>query len=179
MQSTNPRGGGARIAVAALSLSAIGLVGIVSHEGYTETAVIPTKGDVPTVGFGSTVHEDGTRVRMGDRTTPVRALHTAQAHISRDEAQFRASMPGVALTQGEYDVYIDFAYHYGMTNWRGSGMRRHLMAGQYRQACDALLRYRFAAGYDCSTRVNGQPNKRCWGVWKRQLERHQKCLAEQ
>ena len=168
-----------RIAVAALALSAAGLVGIVTREGYTEQAIIPTKGDVPTAGFGSTVHADGTRVRMGDRLDPVRALHTAQAHISRDEAQFRASLPGVALTQGEYDLYLDFTYQYGISNWRGSSMRTQLLAGNYTAACDALLRYRFAAGYDCSTTINGQPNKRCWGVWTRQQERHAKCLAEQ
>lgn len=168
-----------RIAVAALALSAAGLVGIVTREGYTEQAVIPTKGDVPTIGYGSTVHEDGRRVQLGDTTTPVRALHTAQAHISRDEAQFRASLPGVALTQGEYDLYLDFTYQYGIGNWHGSSMRSQLLAGNYTAACNALLRYRFAAGYDCSTTINGQPNKRCWGVWARQQERHAKCLAEQ
>ena len=168
-----------RIAVAALALSAAGLVGIVTREGYTEQAVIPTKGDVPTAGFGSTVHADGTRVRMGDRLDPVRALHTAQAHISRDEAQFRATLPGVALTQGEYDLYLDFTYQYGIGNWRGSPMRSQLLARNYTAACEALLRYRFAAGYDCSTVINGKPNKRCCGVWTRQQERHAKCLTEQ
>ena len=169
----------ARVAVAALALSATGFIGLVAHEGYTDAAVIPTKGDRPTYGFGSTVREDGKPVQMGDRTTPVRALQTAQAHISRDESRFRASLPGVALTQGEYDVYVDFTYQYGLGNWQGSSMRRHLLAGEYRQACDALLRYRFAAGYDCSTVVNGKPNTRCWGVWTRQQERHAKCVAEQ
>lgn len=168
-----------RIVVAALALSAAGLVGIVTREGYTEQAIIPTKGDVPTAGFGSTVRADGTRVRMGDRLDPVRALYTAHAHIARDEAAFRASLPGVALTQGEYDLYLDFTYQYGIGNWRGSPMRSQLLAGNYGAACDALLRYRFAAGYDCSTVINGQPNRRCWGVWTRQQERHAKCLAEQ
>lgn len=169
------KSGPIRIAIAALTLSAAGFLGIVVREGYTDTAVIPTKGDVPTLGYGSTVHEDGKPVRMGDRTTPVRALAKAQAHISKDEAQFRDSLPGVALTQGEYDLYIDFAYQYGLANWRGSSMRRNLLAGKYEAACDSLLRYRFAAGYDCST----PGNRRCPGVWTRQLERHAKCMGEQ
>lgn len=168
-----------RILTAVLALSAAGLVGIVSREGYTEQAIIPTQGDVPTAGFGSTVHADGRGVQLGDRLDPVRALHTAHAHIARDEAQFRASLPGVALTQGEYDLYLDFTYQYGIGNWRSSSMRRELIAGNYTAACAALLRYRFAAGYDCSITINGQPNKRCWGVWARQQERHAKCLAEQ
>lgn len=168
-----------RMLVAVLSLSAAGIVGIVSHEGYTDHAVVPTKGDVPTLGFGSTVHEDGSRVKMQDKTDPVRALIKAAAHIEKDERQFRDSLPGVALTQAEYDLYLDFTYQYGINNWRASSMRRHLLAGEYRQACDALLRWRFAAGYDCSTTISGEPNKRCWGVWTRQQERHAKCLAAQ
>lgn len=168
-----------RVIVAALSLSAAGLIGIAVQEGYTDTAVIPTKNDRPTVGFGSTVKEDGTPVRKGDTTTPVRALVTVQAHLSREEQQFRDSLPGVSLTQGEYDLFMDFTYQYGISNWRSSSMRRHLLVGEYRKACEALLAWRKAGCYDCSTTVNGQPNKRCWGVWVRQQERNAKCIAEQ
>ena len=164
-----------RVIVGALSLSAAALVGLVASEGYTERAVIPTKNDVPTVGFGSTQHEDGSRVKLGDRTDPVNALKKAQAHISKEEARFRSSLPGVSLTQGEYDVYMDFIYQYGSGAWSGSSMRRHLLAGQHRQACDALLRYRFAGGYDCST----PGNKRCMGVWTRQQARHKACIGAQ
>lgn len=168
-----------RILVAALTLSASGLIAIVARESYTPVAVIPTQGDRPTVGFGSTVREDGTPVQRGDRIDPVRALHTVQAHLSREEQLFRDSLHGVKLTQGEYDLFIDFDYQYGIANWRASSMRRYLLAGDYRAACDALLQWRRAGGYDCSTLVDGKPNKRCWGVWTRQQARHAKCLAEQ
>lgn len=164
-----------RVVVAALSLSAAAFIGLVTHEGYTERAIIPTQGDVPTVGFGSTVHEDGSRVRMGDRTDPVNALKKAQTHISKEEARFRASLPGVTLNQIEYDVYMDFVYQYGSGTWNNSSMRRHLLAGQHRQACDALLRYRFAGGFDCST----PGNRRCMGVWTRQQARHKACIGAQ
>lgn len=168
-----------RLAASLLTLSAAGLIAIVTRESYTDRAIIPTKGDRPTVGFGSTKRADGSPVRIGDTTDPVRALQTVQAHTSREEVQFRDSLPGVKLTQGEYDLYVDFVYQYGLGNWRASSMRRNLLAGDYRAACDALLAYRYSGGYDCSTLVNGQPNKRCWGVWTRQQERHAKCLAEQ
>lgn len=184
-----------RQAVAVLSLSAVGLIGLVAHEGYTDKAIIPAQGDRPTVGFGSTVHEDGSPVKPGDTTTPVRALIKAQAHISKEEAAFRSSLPGVALHQGEYDLYLDWVYQYGMGAWRTSPMRRELLAGNYKPACDALLDYRKLTStrqegpgwtvnrrdaqgkptrweFDCST----PGNKVCRGVWTRQLERHQKCL---
>ena len=43
-----------RRTVAGMTLSAAALVGILLHEGYTDRAVIPVKGDVPTIGFGTT-----------------------------------------------------------------------------------------------------------------------------
>jgi GH24 family phage-related lysozyme (muramidase) len=164
-----------RILVAALSLSAAGFVAIVGQEGYTDTAIVPTKNDRPTVGFGSTFREDGTPVAMGDKTTPVRAVIAAAAHISKEEAAFRASLPGVALYQAEYDLYMDWVYQYGNGRWNASSMRRELLAGHYRQACDALLLYRFSGGYDCS--IPG--NRVCAGVWTRQQGRHAKCLEAQ
>lgn len=164
-----------RVVVAALSLSAAAFIGLVTREGYTDRAVVPTRGDVPTLGFGSTAHEDGSRVRMGERTDPVNALRKAQTHIGREEQRFRASLAGAHLTQAEYDLYMDWVYQYGSGAWERSSMRRKILAGHHLAACDALLRYRFVAGYDCST----PGNKRCMGVWTRQQARHKACLEAQ
>lgn len=168
-----------RKAVAALTLSAAGFAGWQASEGFTDRAVIPTKGDVPTIGHGSTYYEDGTRVKMGDTITRKRAAELARNLNNQEEKRFRASIPGAKLTQGEFDVYMDYVGQYGMGNWNKSSMRREVLAGNYAGACKALLKYRFAAGYDCSTTINGKPNKRCWGVWTRQLERHKQCMAAQ
>lgn len=107
----------------------------------------------------------------------VEALHdrdTARTALA-NEQRFRASLPGAHLTQGEYDVYLDFVYHYGAGAWSKSSMRRELLAGNHLAACDALLRYRYVAGYDCST----PGNRRCMGVWTRQQARHKTCLEAQ
>lgn len=184
-----------RQAVGVLSFSAAALVGLVVHEGYTDKAVIPTQGDRPTIGFGSTVHEDGTPVKMGDTTTPQQALLKAQAHISKDETAFRASLPGVELHQGEYDLYLDWSYQFGAGAWQRSPMRRDLLAGQHRRACEGLLDYRKMTSarhegpgwvvskrddkgnptrweFDCST----PGNRVCRGVWTRAQERHKRCV---
>lgn len=166
----------ARVAAAALTLSAAGFLAWVASEGFTPTPVIPTKGDVPTIGHGSTRYEDGTPVRMSDAPiTRKRAEELAHALNQQEERRFKESIPGVLLTQGEFDLYMDFVGQYGIGNWRASSMRRNLLAGNYRAACESLLRYRYAAGYDCST----PGNHRCPGVWTRQKQRHAKCLAEQ
>lgn len=164
-----------RIAVGLLTMSLAGIGAWKANEGYTSNAIIPTKGDVPTIGHGSTRYEDGTRVRMGDTITPARADVLARNLIRQDEKQFAASIPGVKLYQEEFDLYMDFVGQYGMGNWRTGSPRRYLLEGNYVGACEALLLYRYAAGFDCST----PGNKRCPGVWKRQLERNAKCKAVQ
>lgn len=170
----------ARVLALALSLSAAGFASWQASEGFTEQPVIPTKGDVPTIGYGSTRYEDGAPVTLADPPiTRERAEVLARSLHEEEEQRFRASLPGVKLFQEEYDLYLDFSGQYGGANWRKSSMRRHLLAGDYIQACDALLQWRKAGGYDCATVVNGQPNKRCWGVWTRQLERHAKCRGAQ
>lgn len=168
-----------RIAVAALTLSLSGFAGWKASEGFTETPIIPTKGDVPTIGYGSTRYEDGTPVTLNDPPiTPQRAEQLARNLHSEEERRFRASLPGVELFQEEYDLYLDFTGNFGIGNWRGSSMRRHLLAGDYVKACHALLMWRKQGGRDCSLPQNWGP-KGCKGVWTRQQERHARCMAAQ
>lgn len=164
-----------RIAVGLLTMSLAGFGAWKANEGFTDRAVIPTKGDVPTIGHGSTRWEDGTRVRMGDTITRQRAEVLARNLLTEDEKAFAASLPGVKLHQEEFDLYMDFVGQYGIGTWRAGSPRRDLLAGNYVQACHDLLKYKYAAGYDCST----PGNKRCWGVWQRQINRHAKCMAAQ
>ncbi|HSV78441.1 MAG TPA: lysozyme [Ramlibacter sp.] len=166
-----------RYAVAALSLSAVGFVAILDREGFTDRAVIPTKGDVPTVGFGSTTHEDGSPVRLGDKTNPVKAAKRTLGYLQAAETEMKRTLEGVELTLGEYELYLDWRYQFGAGNWRKSSMLRELRAGNYRAACDALLLYKFADGRDCSQPENWGPDG-CKGVWTNQVKRHATCIAE-
>lgn len=186
--------GNARQLVAGMAISAAAFIGIVVSEGYTDKAVIPTKNDRPTKGFGSTFNADGSAVKLGEVTTPVRALITAQAHISKEEHKFRDSLPGVKLYQGEYDVAMNWVYQYGSAAWLSSGMRSSYLVGDYSAACTAYLEYRFVTTdkptkgwtpytkngktrykFDCCT----PGNKTCMGVCTRQQERNKQCLSMQ
>lgn len=167
-----------RLPIAALVLSAAGFAGIAINEHYTDRAVVPTKNDRPTVGLGSTFRDDGTPVQMGDTITPVKAIVRSVNHIAKDEAGLKRCVIA-PMHQVEYDVLVDFAYQYGAPAACRSSMVRYTNAGRYSDACDAYALYKFSGGYDCSTLVNGQPNKRCWGVWTRSLERRARCAAVQ
>lgn len=164
----------ARIAIAALSLSAAGLVGIATQEGYTDRAVRPTPLDVPTIGLGSTTRDDGTPVQMGDTITVPQALNRALRNITKFEGAMKRCVK-VPLYQGEYDIYVDFSYNVGSANFCGSRMVQKLNAGDYRGACEEFPRWKYHKGFDCST----PGNRICSGLWDRRLEARAKCLEAQ
>ncbi|AXH71984.1 MAG: endolysin/autolysin [Podoviridae sp. ctbj_2] len=164
-----------RIAVSLLTISAAGFAGWQASESFVSSAMIPTKGDRPTIGYGSTFYEDGTAVKMGDTITRKRAEELARNLMSKDEAFLKKSLGDTPLHQEEYDVYVDFLGQYGKGNWKGKSIERELLAGNYVKACKNLLLYKYAGGFDCST----PGNKRCYGSWERQLERYGKCMGVQ
>ena len=163
-----------RVRVAVLAFSLAGFVGLVAHESYTDRAIVPTKNDRPTVGFGSTFRDDGRPVQMGDTITPPKAIARSAAHIAKDEAGLKRCVTG-DMNQVEYDTLVDFAYQYGVAATCSSSMVRGINAGDYVVACNAYTRYKFSGGFDCS--IPG--NKVCAGVWARNLERQAKCLSAQ
>jgi lysozyme len=164
-----------RIQVAALALSAAGFIGIVMHEGYSDKAIIPIKGDRPTIGFGSTFNEDGSAVKIGDTITPQKAMRKSIAHIGKDELKLKRCVTG-ELSQAEYDILIDFAYWRGSAGACRSEVVKNINAGNYLAACEAYLNEdsRRAVGRDCKIKENN-----CRGVWLRAQERKKKCMEAQ
>lgn len=167
-----------RIAIGSLTLSFAAGVALLSEEGFTDRAVIPVKGDVPTVGFGMTERPDGSPVRMGDTTTPVEALKRSQAYLSRAEGRVKACVTA-DLYPDEFDLMMNFGYQYGQKRLCESSIVALANAGDYVGSCKAYLSYRFVKEYDCSTTINGERNKVCWGVWTRSKERYDKCMVAQ
>lgn len=167
-----------RFAIGGLTLSFAAAVALLADEGFTDRAVIPVKGDVPTVAFGMTERPDGSPVRMGDRATPVEGLWRSAAYLARAESRVKACLTA-DLHQVEYDTMLDFSYQYGQARLCNSDIVRKANAGDYLGSCKAYLDFRFVKKYDCSTTINGQRNKVCWGVWTRSKERYEKCMAAQ
>ena len=169
-----------RVAVAALTLSAAGFGTWKANEGFSAKPYIPTKGDVATIGHGSTRYEDGTPVLMTDPPiTRERASQLARGLAKQDEKRFIHSLPGVVLLQGEFDLYMDFLGQFGYGNWtKPQSPRTWLLRGEYVRACQALGAWRFQAGRDCSLPQNWGPQG-CKGVWLRQERRIADCMELQ
>lgn len=142
----------------ALRLSAVGLVGIASWEGYKSVAYIPVPGDVPTIGFGTT-----DQVKMGDTIDPVTALQRKIRDVEKFEGAVRQCVR-VPLHQHEYDAYLSLAYNIGPGAFCNSTLVRKLNAGDYAGACQQILRW---------DRFKGQPLA---GLAKRRQSEHLQCI---
>jgi lysozyme len=149
-----------RVVIGALSLSASALVGIALHEGYRGEAYIPVKGDVPTIGFGTT---DG--VKPGDRIEPVQALVRKLADVQRFEGALKECVR-VPLHQYEYDAFMSLAYNIGPGAFCGSTLVRRLNAGDYTGACNEILRW---------DRFRGEPLR---GLTLRRQAENRQCLGQ-
>jgi len=146
-----------RVAIGALCLSASAFVGLALNEGYCNPACIPVPGDVPTLGFGNT---EG--VKMGDTTTPPKALQRALSSIFAYEGAVKRCVK-VPLHQHEYDAYLRLAYNIGAAAFCSSTLVKKLNAGDYSGACAEISRW---------DRFNGKPLP---GLTRRRAEERALC----
>jgi len=154
-----------RTLIAGLVLSAGGLIGIASHEGYRETAYIPVPGDVATIGFGSTTHKDGTRVALGQRTNPVSSLKRLGEHVEVFEEAVKRCAP-VAMHQYEFDAYVSLTYNIGSNAFCKSTLVTKLNAYDYEGACKEILKW---------DKFKGNPLP---GLTKRRMEEYDTCIGK-
>lgn len=149
-----------RTHVAALTLSASALVGIAVHEGFRSTAYTPVPGDVATIGFGTT---EG--VRLGDSISVERALIRLMQDATKFEKAVKRCAP-VPMYQHEFSAYVSLTYNIGETAFCSSTLAKTLNAGDYKGACDQILRW---------DKFKGQPLA---GLTKRRQQEHQMCLGQ-
>ena len=149
-----------RYAIAGLSLSAAGLVGILNYEGFSDTAYIPVPGDVPTIGFGST---EG--VKLGDTITPEKAIERAYRDIQKTESAIHKCVH-VPLSQGEMDAYSSLAYNIGTSAFCSSTLVKKLNARDYEGACAEIKRWIY---------VKGKKNQ---GLINRREKEYQTCISK-
>ena len=149
-----------RTHVAALALSASALVGIAVHEGFRSTAYTPVPGDVATIGFGTT---EG--VRLGDSISVERALIRLMQDATKFEKAVKRCAP-VPMYQHEFSAYVSLTYNIGETAFCSSTLAKKLNAGDYKGACDQILRW---------DKFKGKPLA---GLTKRRQQEHQMCLGQ-
>lgn len=156
----------AAVVGAAAASALIGLTG--SQEGVSLTP------------YNDILANDVQTVCFGDTTVPMHRYTLAQcrsmlADRLADYAEaVRSITPGFdTLTDGQKVAVVDGAYNFGLSNYRGSTLRRMYIAKQFPAACEQYLRWRFVAGKDCSIAAN-----QCGGIYRRRKLERAACLGE-
>jgi lysozyme len=128
-----------RKALVTLALSALGLVGIAAHEGYSDKAYQDVVG-IWTIGFGTTKD-----VKPADKIDPVKALQRKAEDIVKFEGTIKQCVT-VPLHQHEYDAYVSLAYNIGPGAFCNSTLVKRLNQQDYAGACKEILRWNRAGG---------------------------------
>lgn len=133
----------ARTTVAALALSAAGLVGIANWEQFVGRTYTDAVG-VPTIGYGTT----GPDVKPGQTITPERALVRLLQHVDQDSAAAVKRCVKVPLFQHEFDAYVSLTYNIGSRAFCNSAKPGQpptlvdlINAERYAEACDRILEF--------------------------------------
>ena len=125
--------------IAALALSAAGLIGITQYEGFRQVAYNDGVG-VTTIGFGTTAG-----VKPGDTVTVERALIFALNDATKHGDAVKRCVK-VPLHQHEFDAYTSLAYNIGPTAFCNSTVVKRANALDYEGACVAIERFNKAGG---------------------------------
>jgi len=149
-----------RMRVASLSLTASALISIAVHEGFRSEAYTPVKGDVATIGFGTTDN-----VKLGDKITVERALIKLLQDTNKFEQAVKrcADVPMYAY---EYSAYVSLTYNIGENAFCKSTLVKKLKAYDYDGACKEILKW---------DKFKGNPLP---GLTKRRMEEYRMCIND-
>lgn len=102
---------------------------------------------VPTIGFGATYYEDGSRVSLSDKTiTRGRADALLEWHLEQVYLPAVLQLCPGADTPGRLAALIDFAFNCGIGNLRSSTLRKLVNTGEWNDVPAQLRRWNKAGG---------------------------------
>jgi lysozyme len=100
---------------------------IMKHEGVRLKAYLcPAK--IPTIGWGNTTYENGTKVKIGDEITLERAKSLFNLIISRFEKSVLTALKGTKVNQNQFDAIVSFTYNVGAGNLNKSTLLKKVIA---------------------------------------------------
>jgi lysozyme len=93
--------------------SEIGIELIKHFEGLRLTAYVCIGGK-PTIGYGSTYYEDGSRVNLGDEITLQQANELLMNILYQLERDVNTLLHGIPVNQNQFDALVSFAFNIGI-----------------------------------------------------------------
>jgi lysozyme len=89
------------------------------YEGLVLDAYLcPAK--IPTIGYGNTFYEDGSKVKMGDKITKERAVELFENILENNFASQVKRLIKSRVTNNQFSALVSFAYNVGVGNLKRS-----------------------------------------------------------
>ena len=128
-----------------MTLSEQGTKFLQQEEGCKLKAYRDSAG-VPTIGYGNTYYEDGTKVKIGDEITQERADALFNGVLKEYEQAVNVALLEVPK-QNEFDALVSLAYNIGAAAFKRSTLVKYINSGvsdyKIRQQ---FLAWRYSAG---------------------------------
>ena len=123
------------------------------HEGLRLKAYLcPAK--IPTIGYGNTFYEDGSKVKIGDEITKEIADKLFEI-IADDFADKVFKITKAKLTQNQFNAIVSFAYNVGLTNYRNSTLLKKVLFNPNSKDVELqFMRWTKAKGVELTGLVN-------------------------
>lgn len=129
-----------------MKISNNGLNLIKHFEGFSSTPYLcPAR--IPTIGFGNTYYEDGTKVTLKDKPiTEQRATELLEFIANKTFSENINKVVKVPLNQNQFDSLVSFAYNIGNKNFNWSTLLKKLNLSDYEGASQEFGRWNQANG---------------------------------
>jgi lysozyme len=121
------------------------LKAVPGRPGWVRPYLCPA--NVATIGWGNTRYPDGRRVQMSDAPISQETATRYLAHeLQQDEASVDALTAGVELHPLMRGALVSFVYNCGAGAFRGSGLRRAVLARRWDDVPRELAKWRMGGG---------------------------------
>lgn len=122
-----------------MKISDKGIKFIAREEGLRLSAYLDASNPpVPTIGYGSTFYEDGSRVKMGDKISRERADQLFLNVVKQFENGVNKGLKR-EVNQNQFDALVSLAFNIGVAGFLGSTVLRRVNANP----CDPSIRQAF------------------------------------
>jgi lysozyme len=113
-----------------MRLNSNGIALMHEYEGLKLQAYL-CPANVPTIGYGNTFYEDGSKVKMGDKISKQRAEELFINIANRSFAEpIRKMFPKSNLTENQFSALVCFAYNVGIGNLQKSTLLKKVLANK-------------------------------------------------
>lgn len=111
---------------------------IVKYESFSAKPYLDPVG-IPTIGYGSTYYEDGTRVKMSDPSISKKRAEILFTYVLSETIINIKRYLKVKLTSNQFSAIVSLVYNIGIGNFSTSTLLRLLNKGNFSGAADQFL----------------------------------------